>query len=100
MGLDHLSMRIFQSPICRRIAVASAIGAAALALAAPVSAMAKSQPLYWGAQIGDQITGEAAPWDMRPVKRIEKLAGKGLSLIEFGSPFAECEPKCVLTKFP
>jgi hypothetical protein len=62
---------------------------------------AKPQGIYWGAQIGEQMTGEAAPWDMTPVKRFQKLAGKSLSLIEFGSPFSECKGKtCTLTKFP
>jgi hypothetical protein len=75
-----------------------------LLAAAPGAAMAKQKPpasLYWGAQIGDQMTGEAAPWDMSPVGRFEQLTGKGLSLIEFGSPFTECDSSgCVMTKFP
>ncbi|HEX6455152.1 MAG TPA: glycosyl hydrolase [Solirubrobacterales bacterium] len=70
----------------------------------PGVAMAKKLPptsLYWGAQIGDQMTGEAAPWDMSPVYRFEEIAGKGLSLVEFGSPFAECgSGSCVMTNFP
>jgi hypothetical protein len=76
----------------------------ALLLLAPSAAIAKKRPpasLYWGAQIGDQMTGEAAPWDMNPVYRFERLAGKGLSLIMFSSPFAECgESGCTMTKFP
>jgi Glycosyl hydrolase family 26 len=77
---------------------------ASLLLLAPGAAVAKKRPpnsLYWGAQIGDQMTGEAAPWDMNPVYRFEHIAGKGLSLIEFGSPFAECgSGGCTTTKFP
>jgi hypothetical protein len=77
---------------------------AALLLLAPGTAAAKKRPpnsLYWGAQIGEQMTGEAAPWDMNPVYRFERIAGKGLSLIEFGSPFAECSSSgCTMTKFP
>jgi mannan endo-1,4-beta-mannosidase len=73
-------------------------------LFAPGVAAAKKKPpnsLYWGAQIGDQMTGEAAPWDMNAVSRFEQIAGKGLSLIEFGSPFAECGSSgCTMTKFP
>jgi hypothetical protein len=73
-------------------------------LLAPAAAVAKKRPpnsLYWGAQIGAQMSGEAAPWDMDPVYRFERLAGKGLSLIEFGSPFAECgSGGCTMTKFP
>jgi hypothetical protein len=75
-----------------------------LSLLAPTAAMAGKRPpnsLYWGAQIGDQMTGEAAPWDMTPVSRFQGLVGKGLSLIEFGSPFAECGSSgCAMTKFP
>ncbi|MGN6258155.1 MAG: glycoside hydrolase family 26 protein [Solirubrobacterales bacterium] len=73
-------------------------------LSVPGAAAATKRPpasLYWGAQIGDQMTGEAAPWDMNPVYRFQHLAGKGLSLVEFGSPFAECGASgCVMTKFP
>ena len=74
-------------------------------LLVPGSALAKKDrppaSLYWGAQIGDQITGEAAPWDMAPVHRFEQIAGKGMSLIEFSSPFAECgDSGCTMTKFP
>jgi hypothetical protein len=74
------------------------------ALFSPGAALAKKRPpasVYWGAQIGDQMTGEAAPWDMNPVYRFQGIADKGLSLIEFGSPFAECDGgSCVMTKFP
>ncbi|HET7509667.1 MAG TPA: glycosyl hydrolase [Solirubrobacterales bacterium] len=74
------------------------------ALLLPGVAVAKKRPpasLYWGAQIGDQMTGEAAPWDMVPVQRFQHLSGKGLSLIEFSSPFAECDSNgCEMTKFP
>ena len=76
----------------------------ALLMLPAVADAAKKRPhasLYWGAQIGDQMTGEAAPWDMTPIHRFERIAGKGLSLIEFGSPFAECDGAgCKLTKFP
>jgi hypothetical protein len=83
------------------------IGLLALALAllfAPGATAAKKKPagpIYWGAQIGDQITGEAAPWDMTAVDRFQQISGKGLSLIEFSSPFAECgSTGCVMTRFP
>ena len=65
------------------------------------SAQAKQPPsLYWGAQIGKQITGESAPWDMNAVTKFQQVTGKGLSLIAFSQPFAECETTCELTKFP
>jgi hypothetical protein len=76
----------------------------AAALLAPTLATAKSKQsrsIYWGAQIGPQMTGEEAPWDMRPVHRFERIAGKGLSLIEFAAPFADCSGShCLLGKFP
>jgi hypothetical protein len=76
----------------------------ALLLLAPATAAAQKKPpnsLYWGAQIGDQLTGEAAPWDLNAVSQFEQVAGKGLSLIEFGSPFAECgSAGCRPTSFP
>jgi hypothetical protein len=77
---------------------------AASLLFAPSAAAAGKRPpasVYWGAQICDQMTGEAAPWDMAPVHRFERITGKGLSLIEFASPFAECtDAGCTMTKFP
>jgi mannan endo-1,4-beta-mannosidase len=51
----------------------------------------KSGRTYWGAWIGDQLTGTSAPWDMDAVERFEQIVGKGMSLIEFSSPFVECE---------
>ncbi len=75
-----------------------------LALLVAPGATAAKKPagaIYWGAQIGDQMTGEAAPWDMAPVDRFQQIAGKGLSLIEFSSPFAECSDSgCAMTQFP
>jgi hypothetical protein len=72
-------------------------------LPAPAASAATRPPasLYWGAQIGSQMTGTAAPWDMSPVYSFEGIAGKGLSLIELGTPFAECaNGNCVMTSFP
>jgi hypothetical protein len=58
-------------------------------------------PLYWGATIGDQITGEQAPWDMDAVASFEGMAGKGVSLVNFFAPFADCGgSKCSYYKFP
>ncbi|HEX5983692.1 MAG TPA: glycosyl hydrolase [Solirubrobacterales bacterium] len=77
---------------------------ALLVLPAGAAGAKKKRPpasLYWGAWIGEQITGEAAPWDMTPVHRFEQISGKGLSLVGFSSPFAECdEGGCTPTKFP
>jgi hypothetical protein len=57
--------------------------------------------LYWGAQIGSQLTGKEAPWSMKPVRKLQRKVGKGLSIISFASPFADCAGgSCTLIKFP
>ncbi len=45
---------------------------------------------YWGAWIGPQFTGQAAPGDMHAVTDFEALAKKPLSLLETFSSFANC----------
>jgi hypothetical protein len=58
-------------------------------------------PLYWGATIGDQLTGQQAPWDMDAVSEFEGMAGKQLSLVNFFAPFADCsDSPCSFYKFP
>jgi hypothetical protein len=46
--------------------------------------------IYWGAWIGNQLTGTESPWDMSAVDRSENLAEKRLSVIHFAQPFANC----------
>lgn len=46
--------------------------------------------LYWGAWIGNQLTGDEAPWDAGAITAFEHEAGKGVSLVNFSSPFANC----------
>jgi hypothetical protein len=82
-------------------------GGAALALAlaclllVPAGAIAKPRPMYWGAWIGDQITGEAPPWDMSAVSQFEGLVHKGLSLLQFSAPFSDCSSSpCSRYPFP
>ncbi len=59
------------------------------------------RPLYWGAWIGDQLTGTEPPWDMSAVDQFQGLVGKGLSLIALGSPFADCSSSpCTFFRFP
>jgi hypothetical protein len=61
----------------------------------------KPKPTYWGAWIGDQITGTDAPWDMNPVAFFEQLVGKSMSLIEFSSSWEDCSrAPCRPYKFP
>jgi hypothetical protein len=70
-------------------------------VAAPAQAKQPPPPLYWGAQIGDQLTGEAAPWDMNALSVFQKIARKPLSLVSFSAPFAECSGSdCTFINFP
>jgi hypothetical protein len=62
--------------------------------AAPVS-------LYWGASIGDQLSGDQPPWDMDALSQFEGMAGKPLSMVHFMAPFAQCSSSsCSYYKFP
>jgi mannan endo-1,4-beta-mannosidase len=68
---------------------------------AKAAASAATGPLYWGAWVGDQLTGDEAPWDMGAVEKFEGMAGKQASLINFSSPFADCSRNpCSFYKFP
>jgi hypothetical protein len=61
----------------------------------------KQRGSYWGAWIGTQLTGGQPPWDMSAVSHFEGMVGKGLSLIEFAAPFAECgSDPCTPYEFP
>jgi hypothetical protein len=81
------------------LALAALLGA--VALLNPGTAAAKRPALYWGAQIGDQLTGEQAPWDMKAVYKFERLAQKRVSVVGFSSPFAACKGKhCSFYSFP
>ncbi len=66
----------------------------------PAQASRTPQPLYWGATIGDHVTGEQAPWDMGAVTKFESEAGKSASLVQFFQPFANCNPGCDFYEFP
>ena len=62
---------------------------------------AATGPLYWGAWIGNQLTGDEAPWDMSAVAKFEGMAGKAASLVNFSSPFADCsKAPCSFYEFP
>jgi hypothetical protein len=61
----------------------------------------QSKRLYWGAWIGYQFTGQQPPWDMTAVTKFARLVGKGLSVIHFSSPFADCRSgRCIPYDFP
>lgn len=67
-----------------------------------LSARQDGRAMYWGAWIGTQFTRTEAPWDMRATSDFQRLvAGKGLSLIAFSSPFENCYQKpCTSYPFP
>jgi len=93
------------APRAAPAALAAWLLAALLLAAAPAAPAAaggaKPRPLYWGAVIGKQLTGEAAPWDMGAIDAFERSAGKGISLLGFSSPFFDCgERPCTPFHFP
>ena len=72
---------------------------------APVSAPATTPSgapgVYWGAWVGPQLTGAAAPWDMTALADFERDAGKNASVVHFSSPFANCSSSpCTPYNFP
>jgi hypothetical protein len=46
--------------------------------------------VYWGAEIGPQITGKWAPWDMNAVSAFASSTGKRPSIVAFNIPFVGC----------
>jgi hypothetical protein len=79
-----------------------AAGASAVSAARPADHAPRAAPhLYWGAWIGTQITGTSAPSDMAAASALETLLGKGMSLLEFSLPFADCRVSpCQYFGFP
>jgi beta-mannanase len=57
-------------------------------------------PIYWGATIGSQLTGNQAPWDMSAVTKFEEETRKKVSLVQFFQPFAQCGSTCSFYSFP
>jgi hypothetical protein len=96
----HLAALLFALLACCLLAAGAT--AAKQGSNRPVKAKrAKPKPLYWGAWIGEQITGTDAPWDMNAVAYVEQMLGKGMSLIEFSSPWRDCtSTPCKPYKFP
>jgi hypothetical protein len=91
-------------PTHRRLCALLALAAIGVCAVAPASASASSKPprpLYWGAMIGSQFTGESPPWDMNALASFEGLAGKGVSIVPFSSPFTDCASHpCSFFPFP
>jgi hypothetical protein len=60
-----------------------------------------TKALFWGAQIGSQLTGRQAPWDMGAMTAFERNTKKPLSLLAFYSTFADCKKSpCEYYGFP
>jgi mannan endo-1,4-beta-mannosidase len=69
----------------------------------PAPAPAPASSIYWGAWIGSQLTGSQPPWDMSAVTKLEEMAGKKLSILNFSAPFANCPTSgaaCSYYNFP
>ncbi len=56
--------------------------------------------LFWGAQIGTQLTGGKPPWDMTAVSAFQRLVGKAPAILPFNIPFAICSGACTWYAFP
>ncbi len=84
-----------------RTAALAACLAALCVLAVPAGSLAGPARTYWGAQIGSQLTGTQAPWDMGAVSAFEGMTQKKLSMIHFAAPFANCAASpCTYYGFP
>jgi mannan endo-1,4-beta-mannosidase len=57
--------------------------------------------IYWGALVGDQVSGHQAPWDMGGPRQLEEMLGKRMSLLHFMAPFSHCSSAgCGFYRFP
>jgi mannan endo-1,4-beta-mannosidase len=60
-----------------------------------------SASVFWGAWIGNQLTGNQPPWDMSAAAKFEEMSGKRLSILNFSAPFANCSSSpCSFYRFP
>ncbi len=71
------------------------IAALAFILATCAGSAQAQSPLVWGAWFEDSV-----PWQMAPVQGFEQAVGRPVSVIEFGAPFAHCDPRCAFYGFP
>jgi len=82
------------------LALLTFVACALLPASAYTKAKPPPKPVYWGAVIGSQLTGEAAPFDFGAIEAFERNAGKGISLLGFSQPFADCSSECRYFPFP
>jgi hypothetical protein len=62
---------------------------------------AATRSILWGALVGDQLTGDQAPWDMGGPRKLEAMLGKRMSLVHFMAPFSHCSSSgCGYYDFP
>jgi hypothetical protein len=100
LGRAHLAAWLLALLACCLLA-AGATAARQGTAAPPKLKKVKPKPTYWGAWIGEQITGTDAPWDMNAVAYFEQMLGKGMSLVEFSSPWRDCNRSpCQPYRFP
>jgi len=103
--------RRISTSLTARFAVLLAACLCAVAIAVPASAAAAgptaqqskaAKPMYWGMWIGNQLTPpNSPPYDMNAVNILSSALGKGMSLVEFASPFADCKVSpCAPYRFP
>ncbi len=72
-----------------------------LGMTTPAAAQSRAGSIYWGAAVGDQLTGDEAPWDMRAATKLEGMLGKSMSLIHFMASFSHCSSSgCSYYRFP
>jgi hypothetical protein len=65
------------------------------------SSVVRVPGLYWGANIGAQLTGEAAPYGASAIPSFDKETGKSISIDHMGWPFATCgNNACAQFPFP
>ena len=79
------------------LASALLAGLLLLALAGP----ARAADVYWGANIGEHLTGGSPPYDMNAADQFEGMVGKQMSIIHFVQAWGDCSATpCTLRKFP
>ncbi len=73
-------------------------------LARPASVPARPGSVYWGAYVGGAQYGlPDGPWEPQSIRILEQHAGKGLSLVEWGQSWWDCDStgaNCGLQPFP
>lgn len=84
--------------LIRRVAAAAAM----LVLLIVAPALAQAGPsVYWGANVGDHLTGGAPPYDMTAADQFEQMVGKQMGLIEYSLPWSNCKSgPCQDVAFP